>query len=162
MHILTIREESGPVQLARAEFVRTANPEYFVCMLFSYTSISFRRLPYENKMHAKGTKQVRESAAVSDCTKISCVRNVGEPRIRKWSACEVFWIYSMITCKSLTFSFLFLTPDSPTGEEKTLRLVMKSKATDKEVCNMANKVAQGCGLALASHYEYYKMRTGFL
>ena len=53
-----------------------------------------RRLPYENKMHAKGTKQVRESAAVSDSTKISCARKVGEPRIRKLSAHEIFWIYS--------------------------------------------------------------------
>ena len=46
-------------------------------------------------MHAKGTKQVRESAAVSDCTKISCVRKVGVPRIRKLSAYEIFWIYSI-------------------------------------------------------------------
>ena len=52
-----------------------------------------RWLPYENKMHAKGTKQIRESAAVSDCTKILCVRKVGEPRIRKLSAYEIFWIY---------------------------------------------------------------------
>ena len=46
---------------------------------------------------SKGSKQVRESTAVSmvsDCTKISCVRNVGEPRIRKLSAYEIFWIYS--------------------------------------------------------------------
>ena len=53
-----------------------------------------RRLPCENKMHAKGTKQVRKSAAVSDCTKISGVRTVGVPRIRKLSAYEIFWIYS--------------------------------------------------------------------
>ena len=33
-------------------------------------------------MHAKGTKQVRESAAVSDGAKISCVRKVGGPRMR--------------------------------------------------------------------------------
>ena len=38
----------------------------------------------------------RESAAVSDCTKISCVRKVGEPRIRKLSAYEIFWIYSTL------------------------------------------------------------------
>ena len=31
------------------------------------------KLPYENKMHTKGTKLVRESAAVSDCMEISCV-----------------------------------------------------------------------------------------
>ena len=45
-------------------------------------------------MQAKGTKHARESAAVSDCTKISCVRKVREPRIRKLSAYEIFWIYS--------------------------------------------------------------------
>ena len=54
-----------------------------------------RRLAHQNKMLAKGTKQVRESAAVSDCTKISCVRKVEEPRIRKLSAYEIFWIYSI-------------------------------------------------------------------
>ena len=53
------------------------------------------RLPYENKMHAKGTKQVRESAVVSDCTKISCVRKLREARMRKLSAYEIFWIYSI-------------------------------------------------------------------
>ena len=53
-----------------------------------------RRLPYENKMHAKGTKQVRDSTAVSDCTEISCIRKDGEPRIQKLSAYEIFWIYS--------------------------------------------------------------------
>ena len=39
-------------------------------------------------MHAKGTKQVRESAAVSNCTSISCIdlQKVGEPKIRKLSA----------------------------------------------------------------------------
>ena len=60
-------------------------------MLFSFRT---RRLPYENKMHAEGTKHARESAAVSDRTKISCIRKVGEPRIRKLSAYEIFWIYS--------------------------------------------------------------------
>ena len=47
-------------------------------------------------MHAKGTKHARESAAVSDCTKISCVRKVGEPRIRKLSGYKIFWIYSTL------------------------------------------------------------------
>ena len=42
----------------------------------------------------RSTKQVRVSAVVSDCTKISCVRKVGEPRIRKLSAYEIFWIHS--------------------------------------------------------------------
>ena len=45
-------------------------------------------------MYAKGTKQVREYAAISDCTKISCIRKVKEPRIQKMSAYEIFWIYS--------------------------------------------------------------------
>ena len=45
-------------------------------------------------MHTKNSKQVSESAAVSGCTKISCVRKAGVPRIRKFSAYEIFWIYS--------------------------------------------------------------------
>ena len=48
----------------------------------------------KKKVHAKGTKQVRESAAVSGRTKISCVRKVGGPRIRKLSVYETFWICS--------------------------------------------------------------------
>ena len=56
-----------------------------------------RRLSYENKMHQKGTKQVRESAAVSDCAELSRVRKVGEPRRRKLSAYEAFCIYSIRT-----------------------------------------------------------------
>ena len=63
-------------------------------MLFSY--ISYAEASYENKMHAKIKKQVRDSAAPSDCKKISCIRKVGKPRIRKLSAYEIFWIYS--TC----------------------------------------------------------------
>ena len=57
-------------------------------------------------MHAKGTKQVREAAPVSDCTKGSCVRKVGERRIRKLSVYEVFWIYS----KMLTSRYKTATP----------------------------------------------------
>ena len=60
-----------------------------------------RRLPYENKMCANGIKLVRESAAVSDCTKLSCVRKVGEHRIRKWSAYEIFWITVDDFCPSI-------------------------------------------------------------
>ena len=59
-------------------------------------------------MHAIGTKQVRESAAVSDCTKISCVRKVGEARIRKLSAYEIFWIYRSSNegfCNGWTLAF---------------------------------------------------------
>ena len=48
------------------------------------------RLPYENIMHTKNSKQAIESAAVSGCTKISCVRKVGVTRIRKFSAYEIF------------------------------------------------------------------------
>ena len=32
----------------------------------------------KKKMHTKSSKQVRESAAASNCTKISCVRKVGD------------------------------------------------------------------------------------
>ena len=62
--------------------------------------VYFVRGGFRTKIKAcKRYKQVRESAAVSDCTKISCVRKVGEPRIRKMSAYEIFWIYS-ISCNS--------------------------------------------------------------
>ena len=67
-----------------------------------------RRLAYETKMHAKHTKQVRESTVVSDCTKSLCVRKVGEPRIRKLSAHEIFWIYRIaIAVYPHTSSFVF-------------------------------------------------------
>ena len=58
-------------------------------------------------MHAKGTKHARESAAVSDCTKILCVglRKVEEPRIRKLGAYEIFWIYS--SCRLLEYKQTF-------------------------------------------------------
>ena len=46
------------------------------------------------KCMRKAQSKSRESVAVSDCTKISCVRKVGEPRIWKFSAYEIFWIYS--------------------------------------------------------------------
>ena len=46
-----------------------------------------------------------ESAAVSDCTKISCVRKAGELRIRKLSAYEIFWIYSTRTTPSVMSQF---------------------------------------------------------
>ena len=38
----------------------------------------------------RNTKQVRESAAISDCTKIPCVRNQAHTKI---DAYEIFWIY---------------------------------------------------------------------
>ena len=40
-----------------------------------------RRLPYENKMRTKRSKQVTESAVVSVRTKFSCVRKVGDPQL---------------------------------------------------------------------------------
>ena len=40
-------------------------------------------------------------------------------------------------------------------------MVVKSKPTDIEVCNMANKMAQACGLSLAVLYEKYKLNTDF-
>ena len=76
-------------------------------------------------MHAKGAKQVRESAAVSNCTKISCVRKVGELRIRKLSAYEIFWIYSIQLTQQryvcvclLTFFCLLSAEKLLTGDEK--------------------------------------------
>ena len=66
----------------------TVNPEYFVCMLFSY--ISYARLPYENKMHANRYKAsqsvhsgqqlyenfMRTKGRRAQDTKIECVRNI--------------------------------------------------------------------------------------
>lgn len=47
------------------------------------------------------------------------------------------------------------------GGVESLCVVMKAKPTDLEVCNMINKLAQGCGLRLAVLYEKYKMETDF-
>lgn len=47
------------------------------------------------------------------------------------------------------------------GLNRSLPVVMKSKPTDSEVCNMVNKLAQGCGLNLAVMYEKFKMDTDF-
>ena len=58
-----------------------------------------RRPLYENKMHVKGTKQVRESAAVSDCMKIHAHERSESPSIRKLSAYEIFWIYGNFVLK---------------------------------------------------------------
>ena len=58
-------------------------------------------------MHAKSTQQIRESASVSNCTKILCVWNVGEPRIRKLSAYEIFWIYSSMNALCFEFVCIF-------------------------------------------------------
>ena len=69
----------------------TVNPEYFVCMKTLFSYLSYVRASIRNKMHVKGAMQVRVSAVVSDCTKNSCVRKVGEPWIQKLSAYEIFW-----------------------------------------------------------------------
>ena len=70
--------------------------ELIVIQNISYASyfrlFSTRRLPYENKMHAKDTKQVIESVAVgavSDCTKISCIRSES-PGYENWVGTKYF------------------------------------------------------------------------
>ena len=84
----------------------TVNPEYFVCMFVHFVRGGFRT---KIKCMRKGTKQVRGSAVVSDGTKISCVRKVGEPGIRKLSAYEILWIYSIFLCCIFYFiSFVLL------------------------------------------------------
>lgn len=47
------------------------------------------------------------------------------------------------------------------GYEETLQVVIKSKATALETCNMLNKIAQSCGLELAVEYQKHKMNLGF-
>ena len=86
-------------------------------------------------MHAKGTKHARESAAVSDCTKISCIRKVGEPRIRKLSAYEIFWIYSMTIQKKCSALYL-----------KIGKFLMQEKDPIKQTCHwqVLPKTAELC------------------
>ena len=48
-----------------------------------------------------------------------------------------------------------------TGCKQLLQVVLKSKPTGIETCNMINKMAQGCGLNLAVLYEKHKAETGF-
>ena len=47
------------------------------------------------------------------------------------------------------------------GKSRQIPVVLKSKPTDIEVCNMVNKMAQACGLSLAIQYEKFKMNTDF-
>ncbi len=47
------------------------------------------------------------------------------------------------------------------GSEEILQVVLKSKATALETCNMLNKMAQSCGLELAVEYQKHKMMLGF-
>ena len=70
------------------------NSEYFVCMFFSYVSHAAASVRKLKKKHTKNTEQVRESA-VSGCTKKFHAYERSEvPSIRKFSVCEIFWIYS--------------------------------------------------------------------
>ena len=41
-----------------------------------------------------------------------------------------------------------------------LSIVIKSKQTDVETCNLINKMAVGCGFELATLYERHKMDIG--
>ena len=54
-----------------------------------------------------------------------------------------------------------LVPGLLDDQIKTVAMVMKSKATDVESCNLVNLLAQGCGLELACLYELFKLKTGF-
>ena len=47
------------------------------------------------------------------------------------------------------------------GQEAADQVVVKSKTTAIETCNMLNRMAQACGLELAIHYQKYKMLLGF-
>ena len=58
-------------------------------------------------MHAKSTKPVRELAAVGDCTEVPWVRKVGDASIRKLSAYEIFWIYSIAYSVFLVYNELY-------------------------------------------------------
>ena len=40
-----------------------------------------------------------------------------------------------------------------------LNIVVKSKQTDVETCNLINRMATGCNLELATLYEQHKMET---
>lgn len=47
------------------------------------------------------------------------------------------------------------------GSNERIKVVIKSKTTTLETCNMLSKMAQACGLNLAIQYEKYKLKTGF-
>ena len=55
----------------------------------------------------------------------------------------------------------FITGFTNAGKSRQTPVVLKSKPTDIEVCNMVNKMAQACGLSLAVQYEKFKMNTDF-
>ena len=45
--------------------------------------------------------------------------------------------------------------------DEIMEVVIKSKTTALETCNMLNKIAQACGQNLAVQYEKCKMKLGF-
>lgn len=47
------------------------------------------------------------------------------------------------------------------GHEEMIKVVVKSKTTAIETCNMLNKMAQACGLGLAIQFQKYKLMLGF-
>ena len=49
---------------------------------------------------------------------------------------------------------------STLGSENAIQVVIKSKTTAVETCNMLNKMAQACGQALAIEYPKHKMMIG--
>ena len=60
-------------------------------------------------------------AAVSDCTKMLCVRKVGEPRIRKLSAYEIFWIQVTVTKTTISVAKdVYCWRPEKTGEKRFL------------------------------------------
>ena len=66
------------------------------------------RLLYENIMHTKRSKQVRESAVVSVCTKFHAYERSEIPNIRKFSAYELFWIYGKHVSMQMILADIFL------------------------------------------------------
>ena len=55
----------------------------------------------------------------------------------------------------LIFIFVF------SGKEESIEIVIKSKTTALETCNMLSKIASVCGLEVATEYEKYKLNTEF-
>ena len=78
----------------------TVNPEYFVCMLFSfisYTATSVRK--YNACERYKAGQRIRSGQRLYE--NFIRTKGVREPRIRKLSAYEIFWIYSVLQLVSL-------------------------------------------------------------
>ena len=73
--------EQAPTIQERKLLLQIQNISY----AFYFRLFRTQWLPYENKMHTKKSKPVRESAAISGCMKISCVRKVEGPKDTKIS-----------------------------------------------------------------------------